>query len=112
MLQKTLDSNHLERVLEKDGKDSFLPLTIVTNHHFFDKVDLEYAGQTVDVLYSNDSTSVGPDRSVLSITKLEIEPEVSDLEFQCNTTKVNVALTREGEEWVYRSIEINEYLRE
>lgn len=100
VLQKSLDDQNLQELLESDHAEIPQQLYVATNGFLPENLHLRYAGQAVQFV---DEAPGSHGKPVLEVAKLKIEDGRAVLKFLYTENKVTVRLSLVENEWMVRS---------
>ena len=104
VLQKSISIDQLKKFLEKDESNQYLPLVIVTNDNFSEKINLEFDGKKVQLFSDKRSIEANVSNSYLEVTKFKIKRNFSLLKFNYLGKKGKIKLRKKDGQWVFYSI--------
>lgn len=104
VIQKSLELEQLQRILEKDDQGNFLPIQLISNEYIGEDANLFREGQKVDVYASESSARLDNNRKFLALEDLKIKEKKSVLKFMYDENLVKIKLRKAEDQWLFRSI--------
>ncbi|MEL6255439.1 MAG: hypothetical protein AAFR87_25760 [Bacteroidota bacterium] len=106
VIQKSLETKQLEKILETDEAGNLLPIQLVSNGLVDKRANLKRNGKKISVFDSSSSQGLNADLKYLELTSMKIKKNKSILKFDYAGKKVRIALKKLEGDWNYRSIYI------
>lgn len=100
ILQQFMNADYLKTILEKDKNGAYIPLTIVANYFFDEKIYLEFNDKKIRIL----NQIPNDDRPFLKVTKFKRKKKKAYLEFDYKDEKVQIQLKKYTHTWKYHKL--------
>ena len=106
VIQKSLETQQLEKVFETDESGKSLPIQLVSNGLVDKGASFSRNGNRVSVFDRSDAKGLNADGKFLELKSMKIRKKKSVLKFEYAGKKVRIALKKLEGDWNYRSIYI------
>ena len=106
VIQKSLETKQLNRILQKDKKGNYLPIKLVSNGFLDRDAYLKREGQKIQIFEKSESTELKEEFTFLELTDLKIKKKKSVLKYDYGGKKVRIALKKLEGDWYYQSVYI------
>lgn len=106
VVQKSLETKQLEKILETDESGKFLPIQLVSNGLVDKGAEFRRDGSKIYVFDSSDAQGLNQDQKYLELKSMKIKKKKSILKYEYAGKKVRIALKKLEGDWNYRSIYI------
>ncbi|MEM8886965.1 MAG: hypothetical protein AAGD28_03185 [Bacteroidota bacterium] len=106
VVQKSLETKQLEKILETDEAGNLLPIQLVSNGLVDKGAKFRRDGKKISVFDSSDSQGINAELKFLELKSMKIKKNKSILKFDYAGKKVRISLKKLEGDWNYRSIYI------
>jgi len=106
VIQKSLETKQLEKVLETDEAGKLLPIQLVSNGLVDPGAKFKRNGKRISVFENSESAGLNADGKFLELKSMKIKKKKSILKYEYADKKVRIALKKLEGDWNYRSIYI------